>query len=135
MVYALTEQPLQFPYDEAKVERNYLALLSSGYTYCKVLEVDGEIVGVLAGGISDLWWADALIAADQVFFVLPEHRGKGGLKLLKDFIKWAKGFVKVKQICLNISIGGNAADRTDALYDRLGFQRIGSSFILGVDHE
>lgn len=135
LLCALDESAQALPaYDEARVERVLEILMNSGHGYCKVLVADegaeaGQIVGLLMGVLVELWYSRARQATDLLFYLKPGYRGRGGLRLLRDFLRWARGFCDCEQIFLGVSIGGQAAERTEALYTRLGFQRVGAGFL------
>ena len=54
-------------------------------------EIDGGVVGGMAGGIVDQWFCDELIAYDYSLFIEPVRRsGITAIRLLKAFEEWAR---------------------------------------------
>lgn len=86
----------------------------------------GEIVGFIwaCAGPFMLWSSD-IVAMDNILYVKPEHRGSlAGVSLIRAYLKWAKA-AGAKEA--RISCGsGIHEERTNALYERLGFQRVGA---------
>lgn len=81
--------------------------------------------GVVIGMASPAWWHDGLMIADLFCYAR-----KGGLPLIKGFIRWAKGFPGDNEIIIGTTFG--ADDRADRLYQRLGFKRIGAQYTIEV---
>lgn len=87
-----------------------------------VNEKDGNVTGVLAGSIEPFmfnekrkWSTDLLNVADE-----------GGVWLLKRFIEWSK-MHKVDRIFMGISTG---LERSEALYEAVGLERVGGFYAL-----
>lgn len=92
-----------------------------GGLVCFVAEEAGEAVGMLAGGITPLWFGDDPAASDLVVFVRQDKRATmTAVRLVKAFEAWAwsKG---AKYINLGTSTGVEM-ERTAELYRRLGYQ-------------
>ena len=92
-----------------------------------VAEIDGEVIGGFMGVAVAHWASDDLVAYDYTLFIAPERRGSTiPLRLIKAFRSWseAKG---CKMISAGISTGV-AVDKTAALYQAAGFQRVGLIF-------
>jgi len=96
-----------------------------------VLDVDGVIVGGIAGMCVQHWFTDAKVACDVSFFILPEHRGSiAAARLLRQFVSWGKA-----QGAARIEIGITTdihQERTAAFYERMGFSHKGLQFFMGV---
>jgi L-amino acid N-acyltransferase YncA len=59
--------------------------------FFKVSEVDGLVVGYMAGTVFPLNFSDYLVAYDHAMYVSPKFRnGGGGADLIRSFIKWSK---------------------------------------------
>jgi GNAT superfamily N-acetyltransferase len=84
-----------------------------------VAESDGEVIGTVGGGSSDVTGAAALTA----LWVAPGARGRGvGEALVNSVLEWAKD-AGYGQVMLWVVEGNSAAE---SLYQRTGFHRTGS---------
>ena len=92
-----------------------------------VAEVDGKIVGSIAGMETSDWWSDKLYLADLWFFVYKEHRkSKAAIKLVRSFLevgREAKVTVKLGHVY------SGDLDRKDNFYERLGMAKVGSLYM------
>jgi len=89
-----------------------------------VAEVDGEVVGGMAGGITDQWFSDDLIAYDYSIFIEPTRRsGITAVRLIKTFEQWAviRG---ARQLHMGIGTGINV-ESTVRLYESCGLKHFG----------
>lgn len=108
-------------------------LSASPNGFVRVAEREGQLVGALLGVTEEYWWTDpkagAKYASDLLFYA--KHPGAGA-QMMRQFIQWAWGRPRVVKIETAISsglIGGVAADR---FYQRLGFEKRGSLYVM--DH-
>lgn len=88
---------------------------------------NGCIAGAMAGSISRSWFGNDMVATDLALIVSKDSRG--GLiayRLVKYFIYWSK-LAGVKQIRPGVSTGNKNAE---TLYERLGFKRCGSNYLM-----
>jgi GNAT superfamily N-acetyltransferase len=84
-----------------------------------VAESEGEIVGTVGAGASDVTGAAALTA----LWVAPAARGRGvGEALVNTVVEWAKD-AGYEHLMLWVVEGNSAAE---SLYGRTGFRRTGS---------
>jgi len=92
-----------------------------------VAEVDGKIVGSIAGMETSDWWSDKLYLADLWFFVYKVHRkSKAAIKLVRSFLevgREAKVTVKLGHVY------SGDIDRKDNFYERLGMAKVGSLYM------
>ncbi len=79
--------------------------------------------GVLVACANPSLWHEGYDIADLLFYAR-----KGGLSLLREYLAWAKGFHGTNDISIGVSIGGEAAKRSDQLFQRLGFKQIGTQY-------
>lgn len=87
----------------------------------------GEVVGMLAGLVTDYFFCDAMVAQDRVFYVNPEHRGSSAaVKLLLAFRSWAANH-GADELSINMSVGVDMA-RFNKFMTHLGFGCCGSNF-------
>jgi len=84
-----------------------------------VAESEGEVIGTVGGGPSDVTGTAALTA----LWVAPAARGRGvGKALVNTVLAWAKD-AGYEQLMLWVVEGNSAAE---SLYRRTGFRRTGS---------
>ncbi len=120
------------PFNGEKVAKMMRALLD-GYGVVFVAEKAGSVVGAIAGGVDDFWFADASHAYELGLFVLPDHRGgSAAIRLLAAFEHWAKGR-GATWIDLGITTGVHA-EKTAGLYKKLGYAESGKLFRKGVEN-
>lgn len=96
--------------------------------FAYVIERDGRINGAMVGELTTLWWSDDVIVADKLLCVTPSGKG-GGINLIREFIKWGRGFDAVRAIILSNSMGDQRVNR---LYQSLGFVKSGGFYMMEV---
>lgn len=93
-----------------------------------VAEHQGDIVGgMIAQVMRNHWFAGEPVAYEYGVFIQPEHRGRMmGVTMVKRFVAWAeeKG---AAMIDLAITTG-ITAPRTGAIYEKLGFAKVGAIY-------
>jgi GNAT superfamily N-acetyltransferase len=102
----------------------FLHSLINGVGVIFVAEIDGLVVGGLAGGLTDQWFSDDLIAYDYSIFIEPGRRsGITAVRLIKTFEQWAilKG---AKQLHMGIGTEVNV-EGTVRLYQSCGLNHFG----------
>lgn len=100
--------------------------------YFKVYEDDGMIQGVLLGGLHAWRFSPDIMAAERMFYVLPDYRnGEVSKALIKDFEDWAKSKKVVSVIFGAVSTARQKA--TSRFYQRLGFPHNMSSHYKRVE--
>lgn len=103
---------------------DFLHSLINGLGVVFVAEVDGEVIGGMAGGVTDQWFSDDLIAYDYSIFIEPGRRsGITARRLILAFEAWAiiKG---AKQLHMGIGTGINV-EGTVRLYQSCGLNHFG----------
>lgn len=92
-----------------------------------VFELDGVVSGVFFGHSDELWFSEELCGYDDLIYVLPEARGRmGSIRMLRAFEKWCR-----EKGCSAVLVGvssGVMVDRTGALFERLGYGRLGGVY-------
>jgi GNAT superfamily N-acetyltransferase len=86
---------------------------------------DGEYIGFFIGSLNSNFWGNDVTADDMAIFVKPSCRGSSaGVRLIQAFEKWAieNG---AKRIYL-AQATGVAVDKTTRLFEKLGYQIVGS---------
>jgi GNAT superfamily N-acetyltransferase len=112
----------------AKVVRKITDAIDQGIVF--VYEEDGQIFGSIGGEIGTDWWSDDHAFGDLWFYVRKDKRAsKAGFALLKAIKQWGKD----NEVSLRVAhVFGGDVDRTDALYARAGFKRLGSVYSEGI---
>ena len=99
----------------------------SGLGVVFVAEKDGEVIGAFAGGLTELWYSDTVVAFDYCIFIKPDKRhGRTAIRLLIAFETWARE-MGAKEIHMGITTGINV-DSTSRLYQSQGFTLVGPLF-------
>lgn len=106
---------------------SFMEQLISGVGVVFVAEINGEVVGGIAGGITEQWFSSELLAFDYSFFIDPKARsGITATKLVKAFTSWAK-LRGAKHVQIGITTGINV-EGTARFYRALGFEDAGLFF-------
>lgn len=93
-----------------------------------VAEVDGEIVGGIAGSVTEFWFSTEKQAFDYSFFLAPEARhGMQAVRLMVAFENWAK-LRGVRQIDMGITTDIHV-DKSARLYTGMGYKECGKLFV------
>lgn len=120
-------------WNEEKVERLLHGLIDDANSLVIVSERGGQIVGGLAGGVTEYWFSSEKMAFDYSFFIEPNSRhGITAAGLLKSFFEWAES-MGAKQVKLGITTGINV-EGTTRLYHACGFQDAGALFVKDLNH-
>lgn len=105
----------------------FLHELINGAGVVFVAEVNGEVVGGMAGGIIDQWFSDELIAYDYSIFIEPSRRsGITATRLVLAFEEWAR-IRGARHVQLGIGTKLNV-EGTSKLYQSLGFEVFAPQF-------
>ena len=104
--------------DLLHIQRLITVALATPNFFCEVVEVDGEITGVLGGSIYRNAWG-ALVASDIIFYATG-----GSGSLLRHFKAWAKSMDAEAIIVTDLS--GNR--RFNKLINCLGLSPVGKTF-------
>lgn len=103
---------------------NFLHDLINGMGVIFVAEVAGEVVGGLAGGVTDQWFSNDLIAYDYSIFIEPGKRGGvTAIRLINTFEEWAR-IKGAKQLHMGIGTGIHV-ESTVRLYQSCGLNHFG----------
>lgn len=113
-------------YNHQKVAALMESLIQGGGVVF-VAEKSGEVVGGIAGGVTEHWFSDELTGFEYSFFVLPEHRhGLVAMKLLLAMKAWCKA-MGAKTLRIGITTGINT-EGTARFYRHMGFRDAGNLF-------
>lgn len=115
----------------AKARQMIAHFIQSQSRFSMVKESNGELLGVLLGGIEPVWYSDTdKEGSDLLFYVRQDPRSVGaGTMLLKRFIRW--GYAKgAAGFAMAVSFGGAEAVDTGKIYVKQGFTQVGGMFYL-----
>lgn len=129
-LHAESDEYACISYDPDKVAETMTGLISqSGVIF--LYERDGEIVGGLAGTVTEFWFSREKIACDYSLFIEPAHRhGLIAVRLVLAFHAWSK-IMGARQIKMGVTTGITGADR---LYQSLGMRHCGNLFSKDIEH-
>lgn len=114
------------PYNRAKVAILMESLINGGGVVF-VAERAGQILGGIAGGVTEHWFSDELVGFEYSFFILPEARhGVIAIKLILAMKAWCKA-KGAKTLRLGITTGINV-EGTARFYRHMGFTDAGNLF-------
>lgn len=118
------------PYDQEKAGQ-FMASLISGGGVVFLAEIDGVVVGGLAGALGECWFNDERFAYEIAFFLEPKRRsGFTAARLAKAFIAWAE-LRGAKRVEAGITTGCGV-EGIARLYRSLGFQSSHPMFELEI---
>jgi L-amino acid N-acyltransferase YncA len=114
-------------YDVDRVKETISDLMNKSQFVVVAEDKNGEVIGGMAGMVTQSWFGNDMVANDLALFIHPDHRGSMlVVRLVKTFVHWAK-LAGAKQIRPGVISGSRTAE---ALYDRLGFTRCGATFCM-----
>jgi len=111
--------------DKIKVTRLGYEIITSGSAYCGFVALENaRIIGFFIGYCIEAFFSSQRIASDLALYVPQDERGgRAAIALIRRFEAWAKER-GAQKITLGISTG-ITVDRTEQLYNRLGFETTG----------
>lgn len=115
-------------YSPRRVAETCREAMANGYA--AVYVVDGEIVGVMGGMVYQPAFSRDLMASDYVLYLKPNNRGIAAIRLVTDYIRWAK--VQGAKI---ISVGVTAGidnEYVAKFYEDMGFRKSGVQLMMEV---
>ncbi len=120
------------PFDPEKCRVLAETLIQSSSGFIWLEEKEGEIIAWMAGGISEQWFSHQLVAFEYGLFVAQSQRGgTTAMRLLRKFKQWA---VKNGAHLINLGITtGVHEDKTGGMYERMGFVKTGSLYVMEVN--
>ncbi|MCA3175014.1 MAG: GNAT family N-acetyltransferase [Burkholderiales bacterium] len=124
----------RYAWNAVKAQAAIEALVSNPRVSCIMLaeHINDGIVGVLAGYVADLFFADGRVAQDKWFYVRPEYRGSSAaLKLMMAFRRWAENRA-VDELCINMSVDIDQ-ERFNRFMHHLNFISCGTNFVLPLN--
>ena len=123
-----TNHPAMSTINPNKVAVTLQQLLDSEVGLVKVACFNKEIIGAIAGVVSELPINDLVVAQELMLWLDPSHRnGKTAPKLIDGYVEWAskKGCDFVRLSALEGILSGKAG----VLFKRKGFKEIETAYI------
>ena len=115
------------PFDVSaeRFEAFVMPLITHGFAMVK--ESDGELVGAVLGDVITPWFSTKRMGIEYAVYIRPDKRnGLTAARMIAQWVQWCKGHGAI-QCRAGISTGNMAIAR---LYERFGFRRSGTNFIL-----
>ncbi len=122
-----------YPMNRAKTSAAIEMLISNASAGCVLLAEHARhgAIGMLAGYVTDYFFADVRVAQDKWFYVLPAHRGSSAaLKLMIAFRRWAENR-QASELCIAMSVDIEQ-ERFARFMRHLSFRSCGSNFVLSL---
>lgn len=114
-------------YDVDRVKETISDLMNKSQFVVVAEDTNGEVIGGMAGMVTQSWFGRDMVANDLALFVASDARGgMAAIKMMKAFVHWAK-LAGAKQIRPGVTTGHARAEK---LFERLGFARCGASFVM-----
>tara|TARA_R100000306_G_scaffold13038_1_gene15744 strand:+ start:79 stop:519 length:441 start_codon:yes stop_codon:yes gene_type:complete len=114
------------PIDSDKLITVINTVIHRGVSFVAVTD-DNSIAGSIGGETGFDWWSTSPFLSDYWFYVDPEQRNSSAA------VRLAKQFVETgKEANVPVRIGhifSGDLERKDKFYERLGFVRVGSTFV------
>lgn len=88
--------------------------------------VDDDITGVLMCEVLPDWTTVGYVAFTHVIYAQTPNLG---VKLIKHFQDWAHEWPQVCKVQVASTFGDSMSERTDKLFQRLGFEPIGRNYV------
>jgi hypothetical protein len=116
-----------FPFEPAHAERLFLLHLMPRHL-CLLHDVEGAVQGVLMAVAHEHPFGPVWIARETVWWIEPDHRGLGAVKMLNGYELWARD-----QGCTFIGMAGMGDDpQVGRLYLRRGYRVAETHFLKAV---
>lgn len=93
-----------------------------------VAEHHDQLVGVMAGMVTNYWFSHAVFATDLIVYVRPEHRGSSAFVRLVGAFESAAFKAGATEVLLGVS-AGISADAVLRSYSRMGYAILPGSAI------
>jgi L-amino acid N-acyltransferase YncA len=117
-------------FDAERVKQTFTELMALGQFVVVAENINGDVVGGMAGKCTQSWFGKDMIATDIALFVQSDARGGVmAVQLIKAFTVWAK-MAGARQVRPGVATGNQ---RAEGLYGQLGFRRCGTHFCMDID--
>ena len=115
----------RLPYNKVRVMAAFKGWLQNPKVLFIVSEGLDGIDGVIIGEVTTAWFHDGMMAITHAIYARP---GTAGLRLVKEFLAWARSWKAVRKIQISVSFAGERGERSSKLFERLGLNRVGFEF-------
>lgn len=118
------EAPDHHYMDEEKLRATIAASFDDDNQVIITFKVDGEIVGMLYGILTEPFMSHKRVASELAWFVTKEHRGRGAISMVDVFEQWAifKGATSVVMADIE------KVSPLGPLYKKLGFSKVETAY-------
>lgn len=128
---AHTEYTVDIP-DARKVIAQFV---QSPAKFAMVKDDGGEVLGVLLGFLSPVWYSKAREGSDLLFYVRTDPRSVGaGTMLLKRFMRWSEER-GAAGLSMAVSFGGPTASTTNKIFRKQGFTEVGGLHVIQFNQQ
>ena len=125
--------PIDLPAINAEKGMHHIVnVIVNGAAFMLGQEVDDKtvMIGTMGLEAGSVWYSSELWISDTWLYVKPKYRS---FRAFRRLIDAAIALSEEKQISLNLgNLTGHEPERMDALYERCGFDRVGSQFVRRV---
>lgn len=118
------EAPSQHAWDENKARATVAASFDDDNQVIITFKVDGNIVGMLYGVVTEPFLSYKKVATELAWFVSKEYRGKGATVMVDVFEQWAA--FKGADTVIMADIEG--VTPLEPLYKKLGYSKLETSY-------
>lgn len=118
------ESKQALPFDEVVFSSTVARLISDDNGCVILYKGDGKVQGFIMGWVSQYPAANVLQANEVLWFCSSSYRGRGALKLINQYIQWAKS-KNAKVI-----YAGAFEAKASRVYKRLGFTCIDENWVM-----
>lgn len=111
-------------FDEAAANAHFDLLFK--VAKCLLYEIDGKVVGLIAGIVSAKYFCSGKSLQEIVWFVHPDHRTVG-VRLLRAFEQLARD-----EGCDDVMLTHLEGNDLSGIYEKLGYKRVQTTYLKGV---
>lgn len=111
-----------FPFVAARAEALFKHHVTSHDACCLVL--GEQPVGILMAATFDHPFGAGKVAKETVWFIAPEARGRGAIRMLDAYEAWARA-----QGCDLVGMASLASNDVSRLYERRGYRAVETHFL------
>lgn len=114
-------------FDQEEASKQFDMFFQMNEIIAVVIDIDGKLVGTVAGIIGPMLFCKGLMVQEMVWYVNKEHRGiSSGIRLLREFEKIAK-----ERGCASIIMVGMVGDSSNDFYLKDGYKLLQNNYYKG----
>lgn len=114
----------EFPFIENYARALFFRHISNEDAVCIVLELKGQIQGLLLAAYSPHPFGAGKVARETLWYISEAGRGGNAIKMLKKYEEWAK-----LHECDIVSMASLVSNDVSKIYERLGYKPLEVHFI------